>query len=330
MKKTSAVQKILDRLFLLRIPLLAPVGTILFLGWITGSGSARFGGFLADPASLSIRLWIGTAGFFFIAASIYVVNQIVDIESDRINRKLFLLPQGLVSVRTAWVIAGLCAVCGLVIAAAVIADAALVAVFLVSLVLGALYNLKPVQLKNNPFGGVCAGAIGNGLLTFLAGWYLAGTHQEAGGILPLTSGLLSGLSPTLANAAVYLATTIPDAPGDRMTGKKTFCVVYGEKKTAAVAALLCAAAFATSFLMFRHFWVMAVPAAISLVFFLIFAVSTKKENAFKAFKWPVFLLTAFVVIFSPEFAVLILIIFFGSRAYYKWRFDFDYPTLKPR
>jgi 4-hydroxybenzoate polyprenyltransferase len=330
LKKASAVQKILDRLFLLRIPLLAPVGTILFLGWITGSSSARFGGFLADPAAFSVRLWIGTAGFFLIAASIYVVNQIVDIESDRINRKLFLLPQGIVSVRTAWIIAALCAACGLVIAAAVLADAALVAVFLLSLLLGALYNLKPVQLKNNPFGGVCAGAIGNGLLTFLAGWYLSGTYQEAGGILALASGLLSGLSPTLANAAVYLATTIPDAPGDRITRKKTFCVVYGEKKTAVAAAVLCAAAFAASFFMFRHFWVMAFTAAVSMVFFLIFAVATKREHAFKAFKWPVFLLTSFIALFAPEYGIVILIIFFGSRAYYKWRFNFDYPTLEPR
>jgi 4-hydroxybenzoate polyprenyltransferase len=328
--KTSALIKILDGLFLLRIPLLAPVGTILFLGWITGSGSSRFGGFLADPSALSVRLWLGIAGFFLIVASIYVVNQIVDIESDRINRKLFLLPQGLVSLRTAWVIAGLCAVSGLTIAAAVIADAALVVIFLLSLLLGALYNLKPVMLKNNPFGGVCAGAIGNGLLTFLAGWYLAGTHQEAGGIIALTSGLLSGLSPTLANAAIYLATTIPDTPGDRMTGKKTFCVVYGEKKTAVAAAVLCAGAFASSFLMLHHFWVMAVPAAVSLVFFLIFAVATNREHAFKAFKWPVFLLTAFVALFAPEYGVLILMIFFGSRAYYKWRFNFDYPNMKPR
>jgi 4-hydroxybenzoate polyprenyltransferase len=324
-----SARTILDCLFLLRIPLLAPVGTILFLGWITGSAGARLGGFLADPEALSLRLWIGCGGFFLIVASIYVVNQIVDIESDRINRKLFLLPQGLVSIRAAWIIAGLCALCGMA-TAAVIADAALAVIFLLSLLLGALYNHKPFQLKNKPFGGVCAGAMGNGLLTFLAGWYLGGAHQEAGGIIALSSGFLSGLSPTLANAAVYLATTIPDAPGDRIVGKKTFCVVYGEKKTAVTAAVLCAGAFAASFFMFRHFWVMAVPAAVSLLFFLFFAIATKKEHAFKAFKWPVFLLTAFVSLFAPEYGILILVIFYGSRAYYKWRFNFDYPTLKPQ
>jgi 4-hydroxybenzoate polyprenyltransferase len=324
----SSVQKILDCLFLLRIPLLAPVWTILFLGWITGNANARFGGFFADPAAMSVRLWLGTAGFSFIVASIYVVNQIVDIESDRINRKLFLLPQGFISIRTAWFLAGLCACGGLAIAVVVIADTALVIISLISLLLGALYNLPPIHLKNNPFGGVCASALGHGMLTFLAGWYLAGAQQNAGGIIALTSGLLSGLAPTLANAAVYLATTIPDAPGDRMTGKKTFSVVYGEKKTAVAAAMLCTVAFAASFFMLHHFWVMAVPSAVSLVFFFLFASATKKENAFKAFKWPVFLLTAFVAFFAPEYGVVILVIFFASKAYYKWRFNFDYPTLK--
>jgi 4-hydroxybenzoate polyprenyltransferase len=327
---TSLTQKILDRLFLLRIPLLAPVWTILFLGWITGSANARFGGFLADPAALSVRLWLGTAGFSLIVASIYVVNQIVDIESDRINRKLFLLPQGFVSIRTAWFLAGLCAFGGLTIAVAVIADTALLVIFLLSLLLGALYNLPPVQLKNNPFGGVCASALGHGMLTFLAGWYLAGAQQNAGGIIALASGLLSGLAPTLANAAVYLTTTIPDAPGDRLTGKKTFCVAYGEKKTAVAAALLCLGAFAASFFMLHHFWVMAVPTVVSLVFFFLFASATKKEHAFKAFKWPVFLLTACVALFAPEYGIVILVIFYASKAYYRWRFNFDYPTLKAK
>lgn len=326
----SFTQKLLDRLFLLRIPLLVPVWTILFLGWVTGSSAARFGGFLTDPAVLSVRLWLGTAGFSLIVMSIYVVNQIVDIESDRINRKLFLLPHGFVSIRTAWVLAGLCASGGLAVAVAVISDVALIVIFLLSLLLGVLYNLPPIQLKNNPLGGVCADALGHGMLTFLAGWYLAGTQQDTGGIITLTTGLLSGLSPTLANAAVYLATTIPDAPGDRMTGKKTFCVVFGEKKTAVTAAVLCTGALASSFFMLHHFWVMAVPSAASLVFFFMFALSPKTIHAFKAFKWPVFLLTSFVALFAPEYGIAILLIYFGSKAYYKWRFNFDYPTLKTK
>jgi 4-hydroxybenzoate polyprenyltransferase len=327
---SSFVRNTLDCLFLLRIPLLVPVWTILFLGWIIGSDSARPGGFLAGGAAMSSRFWLGTAGFSLIVASIYVVNQIVDIESDRINHKLFLLPQGVISIRTAWIIAGLCALSGLVINAGIIADAPLTVISLLSLLLGALYNLPPAQLKNSPCGGVCASALGHGMLTFLAGWYLAGTLYDAGGSIVLMSGLMSGIAPTLANAAVYLATTIPDAPGDRITGKKTFCVAYGEKKTAVVAFLLCTGAFAASFCMLHHCWVMAFPSAVSLIFFFSFALAAKREHAYSAFKWPVFLLTAFVALFAPEYGIVVLVIFFVSKAYYKLRFNFDYPNLKTK
>jgi hypothetical protein len=75
---------------------------------------------------------------------------------------------------------------------------------------------------------------------------------------------------------------------------------------------------------------MAIPSAISLIFFFLFAAATRREYAFKAFKWPVFLLTVFVSLFAPEYGILILLIFFGSKAYYQWRFNFDYPTLKTK
>lgn len=324
------IQKILDCLFLLRIPLLVPVWTILLLGWITGSGNSRIGGLLTDSSAVSGRLWLATFGFSLIVASIYVVNQIVDMESDRINRKLFLLPHGFVSVRTAWLLAGLCALGGLSVGKWFFPGTPIPVIFLCSLFLGAMYNLRPVQMKNSPFGGVFASSLGHGMLTFLVGWCIAGIQDDSRTFVFLTTGLLSGLSPTLANAAVYLATTIPDAPGDRLTGKKTFAVVYGEKKTAVASAVLCAGAFVSSFGMLHHYWVMAIPSAISLVFFLLFAVATKREHAFRAFKWPVFLLTVSVALFAPEYGILILLIFFGSKAYYKWRFNFEYPTLKTK
>jgi 4-hydroxybenzoate polyprenyltransferase len=331
-EKTVAVpfRKMLDCLFLLRIPLLVPVWTILLLGWITGSNKAVVGGFIATPAVEFGRLWLAAAAFSLIAASIYVVNQIVDIESDRINRKLFLLPHGFISTRTAWILASACALGGLSVAAVFIHDLPILVIFFVSLLVGALYNLPPIHLKNSAFGGVCASALGHGMLTFLVGWYSTVAPENTGTIATLAAGLISGLSPTFANAAVYLATTIPDATGDRLTGKKTFCVVYGEKKTAVTAAFLCAGAFLSSFCMLHHYWVMAVPSAISLIFFLLFAFATKREHAFKAFKWPVFLLSAFVTLFAPEYGILILLTFFGSKAYYKWRFNFDYPTLKTK
>jgi 4-hydroxybenzoate polyprenyltransferase len=307
--------------------LLAPVWTILILGWITGNEHARIGGsgsslFRPDP-----NLWLILCGFSLLVASIYVVNQIVDIESDRINHKLFILPNKIISVHTAWILAGICAGSGFLIG--FFYDYVMASLFIISLFLGVLYNLPPFQLKNHAWGGVIMNTLGHGMLTFLVGWYCSkiGTKVD----LPIFyKGLISSISPALANGAVFLATTIPDSEGDRLTKKQTFCVKYGEKSTAICAALFCLGAVIFSFKMEYHFWVMAIPSSVSFIFFLAFAFSPNRDLAFKTFKWPVFLLSISVALFVPEYGILILLTFFGSREYYKRRFGIEYPTFKAK
>ncbi|MCX7725651.1 MAG: UbiA family prenyltransferase [Chitinispirillaceae bacterium] len=326
---SKILQKILDCLFLLRIPLLAPVWTIFILGWITGSKEIVIGGsFISNLNRDSLRtLWIVLIGFSLIVASIYVVNQIVDIESDRINRKLFLLPHGFVSVKTAWILATICAFTGFFIS--FYFNFIIIVLFSLSFILGVLYNLPPLSLKNRALGGVIANALGHGMLTFLTGWYCA-KYPEPMSLELFKNGIISSIAPALANGAVFLATTIPDMKGDMLTGKKTFCVKYGKKITARTAALLCAATCISVCLMEHHFWVMGIPSIISLFFFIFFAITLDEKVAFKAFKWPVFLLTISVSLYVPQYGLLILITFFGSKLYYNWRFGIDYPTFKAK
>ncbi len=323
------IKKLLDCFFLLRIPLLAPVWTIFILGWICGTEMLVPGGrFTSSVDGIAFQnLWIVMTGFSLVVASIYVVNQIVDIESDRINRKLFLLPHGFVSVTTAWILATVCAFFGFIIASRY--NPVLMLLFGTSMLLGICYNLPPCSLKNRAWGGIFANAVGHGMLTFLTGWYCA--KYPAALSLPLFKiGFISSIAPALANGAVFLATTIPDAAGDKITGKKTFCVRFGPAITARVSAILCVGACIGSFFMEHHIWVMALPSLISLIFFIYFAYSTKQEIAFRAFKWPVFLLSASVALYVPEYGILILATFFGSKLYYKWRFGIDYPTFKAK
>lgn len=324
-----SIRKLLDGFFLLRIPLLAPVWTILILGWITGTENIHPGGnWFANVDNIHLNsLWIVLIGFSLIVASIYVVNQIVDIEGDRINHKLFILPNGFISIKTAWILAAFCTVLGMIIG--LLYDWVLTFLFTLGLITGILYNLPPAQLKNHAWGGVLSNSLGHGMITFLVGWYSTKSDLPISVSL-IRDGFISSIAPALANGAVFLATTIPDADGDKLTGKCTFSVKYGEKVTAIVSAILCFGAFLFSFLMENHFWVMAVPAGISLLFFFIFAFSTKREAAFKAFKWPVFLLSAAVALYVPEYGILILLTFFCSRLYYRWRFGIEYPTFKAK
>jgi len=328
--KTPFATKVLDCFFLLRIALLAPVWTILLVGWIARDGrplQTLWSVSAACPLGGPKCIWLALLGFSLIVAWIYVVNQIADIESDRINHKLFLLPHGYISIRLAWVLATACAASGLAISFAF--DGAMTVLFVLSLALGYCYNLPPFQWKNKAWEGVLANFTGHGILTFLVGWH-AGDFVAGQTAAPLVRGFLSALSPSMAIAAVFLATTIPDAEGDKLTNKKTVCIRYGAKKTAFAAALCCTAALLASPLMYHNFWVMAAPSAMSLAVFIALAVSADSRTAFHAFKWPVFLLTALVVVFVPPYGLLIFITFFGSRMYYGWRFKIEYPTFKTK
>lgn len=327
MPVTRLVLKALDSFFLLRIPLLVPVWTILLLGWITGNPNAAIWGLGGGDSGGAAYLWPAVIGFSLVVASIYVVNQIVDIESDRINHKLFLLPHGIVSVRTAWLLASLCLVVGMGIGW--VLGMGMVVIFVVSILLGVAYNLPPASLKNRAVGGVAANSLGHGMLTYLVGWYAA--KQGVACDWPLLKvGLISSLSPAFANGAVFLATTIPDAQGDSATGKQTFCVRYGKRATAITAALFCVAALGTALLMEHNRMVMVVPSAVSLMLFLWLAVSSRREVAFQAFRWPVLLLSLAVFIMVPVYGVMLACTFLASRAYYRHRFGIDYPTFKSK
>lgn len=322
-----ALLKLLDGFFLLRVPLLVPVWTVLLLGWITGREgvglwTGRGGRYPESPV-----LWIALVGFSLVVASIYVVNQIVDIESDRINHKLFLLPHGIVSVRAAWVLAVLCALAGMALSP--LLGVGGIWVFALSIVLGILYNLPPASLKNHALGGVLANSLGHGMLTYLVGWFAAHCGSPVDWAL-LKVGLISSLSPAFANGAVFLATTIPDADGDRATAKNTFCVQFGQRATAITAFVFCAAAVATAFMMEHNALVMVIPSAVSLVFFAWLAIAGKRQVAYQAFRWPVVLLSVAVFVVVPVFGVMLLTTFLASRLYYRYRFGIEYPTLKSK
>ncbi len=326
----SFLIKVCDCFFLLRIPLLVPVWTIMLLGWITGSPDACPGGGLAGGvwnAPCVYTLWLSLAGFSLVVAFIYVVNQIVDIESDRVNHKLFLLPHGIVSVRTAWVLAVVCVTAGLGLSA--LAGWPLLVLFALSVLLGVFYNLPPVRLKDRPIGGVVANCLGHGSLTYLVGWYAANC-LTADPFEVVRAGLLASVSPALANGAVFLASTIPDAEGDRVTGKMTFCVRYGLRSTSVSAALLCAGSLAAVLLMPYHRWVMGGTATVSLLLFAWLAVSERREVVYKAFRWPVLLLSVVVAVMVPMYAVALLVTYVVSRVYYRLRFGIEYPTFKSK
>jgi len=254
--------------------------------------------------------------FSLIVGGIYICNQLFDIESDRKNNKLFILPQKLVSIPVAWVLAVVPSAVAIVWAFSY--HVVVGALFTLSSLLGVGYNL---WFKNRPYASIVANGLGHGALCFAAGWCAVEPY--------LTSSLASLailLPATLANAAVFALTTVVDIQGDLTQNKRTPAVAFGVQKTIVIAAILCILATATTFLLPANRWVFGLAALCSCPFFIVLLFSRRRENVFKAFKWPVFLLSATVSLFLPLYAVLLAVIFFFSRWYYAARFNYNYPS----
>jgi 4-hydroxybenzoate polyprenyltransferase len=297
--------KYLDYFFLLRPVLMPPVWTILLLGHhrssqITGNSH------LPGLALLLITFLIG---------AVYILNQIFDIESDRLNRKLFFLAQGHISTKSAWFEMFLLDLAAII--PAFIISWQLGILFVIGMTFGFLYSTSPISLKNRPFGGLAINALAHGNLAFLIGWCM-------NSVLSLR-GLHFSLPYMLAVGAIYLNTTIPDMEGDQRVGKLTISVKWSKGKTLILSSLLVAIAIFVSIQVNDIPFLIA--SSLSLPFF-VFCVFNKTERHIVATtKLSILLLSIAAGFFYPWYFAVLVIGFIGTRLYYKARFNLDYPTL---
>lgn len=138
-----------------------------------------------DPACLrTMSAWRAAAGLLaisLVASSNYVLNELLDAPYDRLHPLKRHRPAaaGLISIPLAWVQWAVFFLAGMAAGSAVSRPFLLVLVAL--WMMGILYNVPPVRLKDIVYIDVLAEAINNPL-RFLAGWYLTGTAA-----LPITS-----------------------------------------------------------------------------------------------------------------------------------------------
>jgi chlorophyll synthase len=297
--------KYLDYLFLTRPVLMPPVWTILLLGhW----QSSQFAGESSLPG-LAVLL------VSFLVGGVYVLNQIFDIESDRLNQKLFFLAKGLVSVRGAYIELAILNLIAIVPAFLISIQLGLL--FVLGAVFGLIYSAPPLALKNRPIGGLTLNALAHGNLAFLIGWSMNSSLS--------TGALLSSLPYTFAVAAIYLNTTVPDADGDKSVGKTTFSVKWGKQTAVVLASVLVAAAIILSLI------VKDIPLLIASALCFPFFVSSafvRKERAITiTTKVSILFLSVAAGVFYLWYFAVLIVGFVGTRLYYKARFGLDYPTL---
>ncbi len=308
----NGLLKTLDYFFVLRPTLFYPVWTVALAGYWAQER-------MHDTAALQ-QTSAGQALFFLasltcVLGASFLLNQITDIVSDRINNKLYLIANGAISLRSAWTETAILALTPIIATAVLRSDLAwlLVAAFLVT---GLAYSVRPLSLKDRPWGGMMANLVG-ALIIFAYGWCMNGQCNLA---------LLQHAWPYLSAIwAVYFYTTIPDRKGDQAAAKITVAVTWGFKKTVIAGLLADLIAMATA--LWLADWIMLAAATMALPFFILACIKKTDESVLRTNKFAILFLTLFICIRFPVYLAVAVALYFFSKWYYRRRFNVTYPSL---
>jgi len=187
------------------------------------------------PASDLLLSWLAC-----LLANVYIVglNQLTDVEIDRLNKPALPLASGELSPREGRVI--VIASAGLALALALTQGWALLVTIVVSLLVGTAYSLPP-RLKGRPALAALSIALVRGLVAN-AGVYL-NFAGPTGGPLPALI-VLSILFFFGFGLVIALFKDIPDQAGDRRFDVGTFAVRWGQRPVFNLGRLMLTALYA--------------------------------------------------------------------------------------
>jgi len=303
-----------DYFFLLRPVLWIPVWTFLFLGYFWGSSLETFN----FTVILPWRFWAILCLYSLMMSSVYIINQIVDRESDLINNKLFLIPYNIISIRAAMDYAIILALIPLI--SVYFFGIKFVMLFVLSYLLGVAYSIRPFELKARPIADMLANAIGYGLLAFLTGWAVTGKIQGRA--------FIQAFGYILFVSSIFINTTIPDIQGDQKAGKYTIGVFLGARNATILSSILLFLTFIYSFLEFDVF--LMIPSLVGLPIFIISIWDESMQMAKISYRAVSFLFVLMVALRFPLFLILGILILILLRVYYTKRFMINYPSLTGR
>ncbi len=307
-KGESALLKSLDWIFVTRPIVLIPAWAFLLAGYLRAHE-------LAGETSAATRPLLVPFGLLtLVLAGVYIVNQIYDRESDKENGKLFLLAEGHIGPRAAWIEAIVLLAIGLAATAAL--RPALLPGLVAAAALGLLYSVPPVRFKARPLVDLAANAVGYGAVTFLIG-YRVGEGEG----LPIAR----TLPYMLIVGGVFLHTALVDEEGDRKAGMRTTAILLGGR-SAGIAALLLLVAAAVAGIVVEEPY--AALASIGAAPFFVWAVFLPgRKGSTLAYQWGSLLFVLLLVIREPFFGLWLAVLVAATRLYYRFRFGMVYPRL---
>ena len=307
----------LDLLFLIRPPMLIPVWTFFLAGYWRSKGFSlsKIPFFMKQSILLDHHFWLSFIAYSLLLGSVYIVNQIVDRESDRLNNKLFLIPLGIVSIKLASIISFLLVIISFSLT---FRFGLLYLVFLFcSLMVGLLYSIPPFRFKAKPIIDIFSNAIGYGILAFAVGWLTTSNF---------TWRLFAYAIPYFfATASIFSISTILDTEGDKRDNAITTAVRFGEEHTLYICLITLSIALVTG--CFLKDYLIIVASIVSLPLIIIAIVQHKRKFITLYMRGGSFLFIILIAILFPWYIVLLIFIYFLSKYYYKRRFMLNYPTL---
>jgi len=169
--------------------------------------------------------------------NIYItgLNQVFDVEIDKVNKPYLPIPAGRLTVREAW---GVCTAC---LGAAVCwswmllrtRSMALHLTLASSAVLGTMYSAPPIRLKRYPFFAAFCIVVVRGIIVNLGFYWFAMEAFARAGLVGAACDMRGGVSAlffAMFGLVIALMKDIPDVLGDRMEGIRSLSVRLGPRR----------------------------------------------------------------------------------------------------
>ncbi len=307
--------KFSDYIFLLRPSIMIALWTFYFAGVTL---AFRINGLSYFNNNYNAGMIICTLLMYsLLMGSVYVINQIVDIDTDRLNKKLFILPDGIISKQNAMIYVIMLTVISLS-GIMIMPQATFVmkGLFILSFILGVMYSVKPFCLKRRPFVDLIDNVIGYGMIAVIIGFESTGYSFKIEYVQKLLPYIFS-------MGAIFINTTLMDYEGDKAVNARTTGVFLGYKKASLLSSILMGFAIISAFNSGDK--IMIICSIYSLPFFIYNAVKRSKKIIDMSVNLTAPILTVFLSICFPYFLVLNIIVLISMKIYYRKRFNIKYP-----
>ncbi|HEY9736304.1 MAG TPA: homogentisate phytyltransferase [Trichocoleus sp.] len=202
---------------------LSVVGLFAIVWALAGSAAGQFAS--APQQALGVLL---TAWFACLAGNVYIVglNQVEDVEIDRINKPHLPLASGEFSRRDGRLLVAIMGFGGLLLA--VLGGPWLIFTLVTSLTIGTAYSLPPIRLKRFPFwASFCILAVRGAVVNLGLFLHYRDRFGQPLTIAPIIWALAGFV--LVFSVAIAIFKDIPDIEGDRRYNIQTFTVQLGQR-----------------------------------------------------------------------------------------------------